>query len=735
MSLLTKVDAFVIESFAGDTPWQSQARTVTELRGRTYHPANCWVILHTASGVSTPWKYDATSMAVDDGATILRPSDVVVTDPGRWLLDETGQHTHPVTGLTAGNWKTFYSNGSGVISELSLETTNTRKFLRSVGAGGVATAPAWDILQATDIPALNYAPMWAGLTVGSLIYANAATTVGQVTAVEAGRILVAAGATTAPAYTPLAEAKIISGTLTLSGNVVVPTTTATTGAYYIGASPFIHAYGTQNVFIGLQAGNRTTSGTGCNVGIGNLAMPVITTAANCFALGKQALYSLTDGGDNIAIGPSSLFSITSSYSNVSIGRNSSNFTTGLENVVIGAYAASAVAGATGINGNVIIGKGCLSAINTGGVNNVAIGYGIGGASASITGGGNTFVGERVAFYGNALSTASNNVCIGSDSARQLSTGTYNVFVGKYGGFNFSTADHIVALGAGAGYTYNTPAASYKLLISSASGAITNENCLIFGDFLTGGLSLGSYAKTFVSPPANGLILSGNTGIGTSAPASRLHIAGENATTNAVLDVLTIDRAVTGAGVGAAGLGVGIAMRLETSTSGVLHEAARINARWQNLPNASAQSYMEFGLSRAGVPDTIVSYLHADGMGYWGGGGYTLVSDAVSMGINWANGADETFIYSPANEQKLHFGGGATGEVLTIWDAVGAGVGIYNMSPAYPLDVTGDVNTTTRYRAGGTAGLSGTYNFTGTAGSTKIKTMTFVGGILTATTAW
>src|SRR5690606_37519681 len=31
---------------------------------------------------------------VDDGATILKPTDMIVTDPGRWLLDETQQHNH-----------------------------------------------------------------------------------------------------------------------------------------------------------------------------------------------------------------------------------------------------------------------------------------------------------------------------------------------------------------------------------------------------------------------------------------------------------------------------------------------------------------------------------------------------------------------------------------------------------------------------------------------------------------
>lgn len=150
MSRLTKVDAFVAEALAQDTPWQSQARTVAELRARSYHPDNCWIILHTASGVCAPWQYDAASMAVDDGATILKPTDVVVTDPGRWLLDETQQHNHddlysllghvhPWSDITPGAWKMFYSDGTPAVQELSLVSAG--RFLLTAGA---SSAPAFE---------------------------------------------------------------------------------------------------------------------------------------------------------------------------------------------------------------------------------------------------------------------------------------------------------------------------------------------------------------------------------------------------------------------------------------------------------------------------------------------------------------------------------------------------------------------------------------------------------------
>lgn len=52
----------------------------------------------------------------------------------------------------------LYGGTNGIATRLGGNTTATRKFLRSVGAGGVATAPAWDTVTATDVgsePALG----------------------------------------------------------------------------------------------------------------------------------------------------------------------------------------------------------------------------------------------------------------------------------------------------------------------------------------------------------------------------------------------------------------------------------------------------------------------------------------------------------------------------------------------------------------------------------------------------
>lgn len=46
----------------------------------------------------------------------------------------------------------IYSNASNSLAALSGNTTTTRKFLRQTGNGSVSAAPAWDTLQAGDLP-------------------------------------------------------------------------------------------------------------------------------------------------------------------------------------------------------------------------------------------------------------------------------------------------------------------------------------------------------------------------------------------------------------------------------------------------------------------------------------------------------------------------------------------------------------------------------------------------------
>ncbi|MFH1428990.1 MAG: hypothetical protein ABIH39_04520 [Candidatus Margulisiibacteriota bacterium] len=70
-----------------------------------------------------------------------------ITDPyisNTITLDNINQiTTRPVTSLTGGNWKTFFTNGSGTPTELALGTA-----AKVLTANGVAAAPTWETVSA-----------------------------------------------------------------------------------------------------------------------------------------------------------------------------------------------------------------------------------------------------------------------------------------------------------------------------------------------------------------------------------------------------------------------------------------------------------------------------------------------------------------------------------------------------------------------------------------------------------
>jgi hypothetical protein len=104
--------------------------------------------------------------------------------------------------LAASTVNAALRTGAGGYPEVvPVNATASNKFLRQVSSG----APSFEALSASDIPALPYAPAWSGLTVGSILYASAATTVGEITAVAKGRFLVSNGAGVVPYYPAAAD--------------------------------------------------------------------------------------------------------------------------------------------------------------------------------------------------------------------------------------------------------------------------------------------------------------------------------------------------------------------------------------------------------------------------------------------------------------------------------------------------------------------------------------------------
>lgn len=141
------------------------------------------------------------------------------------------------------------------------------------------------------------------------------------------------------------------------------------GIIGFGSVRHLHQFGTDNIFVGADAGNLT-----------------LTTASRNSALGDVALLNLTTGVDNSAVGNSA----------------GTNITTGSFNTVLGSFAGSSIT--TGQLNTAVGFNAMLSA--TTGSNNVCLGSGAGGSLT--TGNLNTLIGVAA---GNAYTTESSNVAI------------------------------------------------------------------------------------------------------------------------------------------------------------------------------------------------------------------------------------------------------------------------------------------------------------------------------------
>jgi hypothetical protein len=135
---------------------------------------------------------------------------------------------------------------------------------------------------------------------------------------------------------------------------------------------FIHTFpaGSDNVFVGTNAGNLTMTG-GENSGFGAFALDSVTTGTENTACGASSLASNTAGSANTACGASSLTANTTGNANTACGFSSlvAN-TAGVSNTAIGANALNATI--TG-NGNIAFGANAGSALTSSESNNIYIG--------------------------------------------------------------------------------------------------------------------------------------------------------------------------------------------------------------------------------------------------------------------------------------------------------------------------------------------------------------------------
>jgi len=224
------------------------------------------------------------------------------------------------------------------------------------------------------------------------------------------------------------------GDLAITGNLNLPTTTATTGIITSGANRLIHTFGTNNIFVGINAGNLTSSGYK-NTAIGFNALTSNTTGYQNTAVGSNSLSANTTGYQNAANGQYALLWNTSGINNTASGYQTlSTNSTGSYNSATGGY--TLYYNETG-SFNTADGSYALL-MNTTGNNNTALGYRAGytatGSNANTTGHNNTFIGANsgpgastqltnaAAIGYNALVSQNNSLVLGGTGADAVNVG-------------------------------------------------------------------------------------------------------------------------------------------------------------------------------------------------------------------------------------------------------------------------------------------------------------------------
>lgn len=221
--------------------------------------------------------------------------------------------------------------------------------------------------------------------------------------------------------------------------------------------------GSQNVFIGSEAGNDLSNQKSDAVNSIAIGYLTFTTEDNQMILGntsitdtkirgvvelKQTTDLETSGAhlpgfkilDSAGASVFEIMAFTQSSGNMGLGSNAANsITSGSSNTCVGINAGTSLT--TGTN-NMYFGA-SAGLFNTTGIDNLAMG---GGALTLGIGGNNNIAIGVAALAG--LSSGSDNTGIGQSAGVLISTGTGNTFIGKHSGFigQLATADDSIAIG-------------------------------------------------------------------------------------------------------------------------------------------------------------------------------------------------------------------------------------------------------------------------------------------------
>ena len=435
-----------------------------------------------------------------------------------------------------------------------------------------------------------------------------------------------------------------------------------------------------NISIGFSAGAATTTtGTG-NLAIGNSALALVTTGTNNVAIGDLALGISTDDSQNTAVGYQAL-GATINQKNTALGYQAGLGIGNAQNSVAVGWAAMA-----SHNGarNTAIGTIALNGANTS-VDNVAIGYGAG--NADTTGGFNTFLGS---YSGYLNTTGANNIYLGGATASTSVSGSNNIAIG------------------------------YDIALPSVNGS----NQLVIGNLIFG-TGIDGQSTT---------LSTGNIGIGTSTPYSKLSVWGGS--TGRIFEVVT-SASTTALSVSAEGFGTTTLSGLNISASATTTSNVGINITagcYARNGECIGEATILAAVYSTTTPGTNVSVVFTgavDSAPSFSAGTLTLPSNtAYYVAGVWGGGGGGGGA-GTANARGGGGGGGYAEELITNKTAryytVGAGG-----NPGTAVDSNGSTGGTSCFGTNATACTSPTIQATGGVGGNSGGALGGVGSGATLT---
>ena len=405
-------------------------------------------------------------------------------------------------------------------------------------------------------------------------------------------------------------------------------TTGQQNAFFGTESGLSNVTGSRNAFFGVSSGNFNTADNnaffGHNAGFNN------TTGSGNSVFGYTAGYSNTTGGFNAFFGAvaggnnttgseNSFFGDGAGASNVSgsnntfVGRQAGLNNTASSNAFFGHFAGKTNTTGTGNaflgfsaglsnttgSSNSFFGGG-TGCINTTGLNNTFLGSSAGNSNA--TGSSNTLIGAGANVNTNNLNNAS------AFGYRALVSADNSLVLGSINGVNSATADTNVGIGTTSpqtrleiktlsnnyGFTHTNGPVTFGSYISSEGGWLgTRTNHPLFF-FINDGL------------PRMTVAASGNVGIGTTTPNSRLTVTGliETTTGGVKFPDGTIQTTAGGGGGGIlnqttlqAGANFNIG---STGTANILNAATQFNLGGQRVLGNPGQNNLFAGIGAGAV---------------------------------------------------------------------------------------------------------------------------------------